>query len=42
MLRELAGGTEQCVLRWFRDKRMEEDQLVKRIVGSNVRSVRLR
>ena len=34
---------EQNALRWFRHmKRMEEDQLVKKIVGSDVRGVRLR
>ena len=36
--RELADRKEQCVLRWFGHmERMEEDWLVKRIVGSNVR-----
>ena len=32
-----------CVLSWFgRMERMEEDQLVKTIIGSNVRGLRLR
>ena len=39
--RELAGQTELSVLRWFGHKeRMEEDWLVKRIVGSDVRVLR--
>ena len=43
MLRELAGRAEKCVLRWFGHiERMEEEQLVKRIVGSDVRDVWLR
>ena len=43
VLRELGGRAEQCVLRWFGHmERMEEDRLVKRIVGSDVRGVRLR
>ena len=41
MLRELAG--QQCVMRWFGHvERMKEDQLVKKIMGSDIRSVRLR
>ena len=40
---ELADRAEQCVLRWFGHmERMEENQLVKRIIGSDVRGVRLR
>ena len=42
-MRELGGQAEQCVLRWFGHmERMKEDRLVKRIVRSDVRGVRLR
>ena len=37
MLRELAGRAEQCVEVVLTQERMEGDQLVKRIVGSNMR-----
>ena len=37
--REFAGGAELSVLWWLRH--MEEDQLVKIIIGSNVISVKL-
>ena len=42
--RELADRAEQCVLRWFGHmERMEEERLVKRFLGSDVRlSGRLR
>ena len=39
--RELAGRSEQSVLRWFGHVwRMEEDRLVKRIIGPDARGVR--
>ena len=43
-MRTLAGQAEQSgVLRWFRHmERIEEDQLVKRMVISDVRGVSLR
>ena len=42
-MKELVGRAEQCVLRWCGHmERMEEERLVKRIVESDVRGVRLR
>ena len=39
----MAGRAEQGVLMWFKHmERMDEDWLVKRIVPSSVRSMRLR
>ena len=41
VLQELAGRAEQSVLWWFGHmERMEEDLLVKRIIGSVVRGER--
>ena len=41
--RELSGRAEQSVLKWFGHvERMDENRLVKRIVESDVRGVRLR
>ena len=43
VIRQLGGRAEENVLRWFGHmKRMKKDQLVKRIVGSDMRGVRLR
>ena len=42
VVRRRTGAAEQSVLRWFGHiERMEKDQLVKKIIGSEARGVRL-